>query len=64
MVFSDDFLHFVKIKKKMCWIHQNYLVALIQAFQKYIIIEKFQYLVLIISPMILDWTRECFQLKI
>ena len=29
MVFSDDFLHFLKIKKKMSWIHQNYLVALI-----------------------------------
>ena len=29
MVFSDDFLaHFLKIKKKICWIHQNYLVAL------------------------------------
>ena len=28
MVFSDDFLHFVKIKKKKNWIHQNYLVAL------------------------------------
>ena len=29
MVFSDDFLHFLKIKKKSCWIHQNYIVALI-----------------------------------
>ena len=29
MVFPDDFLHFLKIKKKKCWIHQNYLVALI-----------------------------------
>ena len=29
MVFSDDFLHFLKIKKKNnCRIHQNYLVAL------------------------------------
>ena len=28
MVFSDDFLHFLKIKKKKNWIHQNYLVAL------------------------------------
>ena len=28
MVFSDDFLHFLKIKKKNCQIHQNYLVAL------------------------------------
>ena len=28
MVFSDDFLHFLKIKKKNCWIHQNYLVTL------------------------------------
>ena len=28
MVFSDDFLHFVKIKKFFDWIHQNYLVAL------------------------------------
>ena len=29
MVFSDDFLHFLKIKKKNGWIHQKYLVALI-----------------------------------
>ena len=28
MVFSDDFLHFLKIKKTNCRIHQNYLVAL------------------------------------
>ena len=28
MVFSDDFLHFLRIKKKNCRIHQNYLVAL------------------------------------
>ena len=28
MVFSDDFLHFLKIKKEICRIHQNYLVAL------------------------------------
>ena len=28
MVFSDDFLHFLKIKNFFCWIHQNYLVAL------------------------------------
>ena len=28
MVFSDDFLHFLKIKKNNCRIHQNYLVAL------------------------------------
>ena len=28
MVFSDDFLHFLKIKKQNCRIHQNYLVAL------------------------------------
>ena len=28
MVFSDDFLHFLKIKKKNCRIHQNYFVAL------------------------------------
>ena len=29
MVFSNDFLHFLKIKKFICRIHQNYLVALI-----------------------------------
>ena len=29
MVFSDDILHFLKIKKEISWIHQNYLVALI-----------------------------------
>ena len=29
MVFSDDFLHFLKIKNFFSWIHQNYLVALI-----------------------------------
>ena len=29
MVFPDDFLHFLKIKNFFCWIHQNYLVALI-----------------------------------
>ena len=28
MVFSDDFLHFLKIKKTISCIHQNYLVAL------------------------------------
>ena len=28
MVISDDFLHFLKIKKKNGWIHQKYLVAL------------------------------------
>ena len=28
MVFSDDFLHFLKIKKKNCRIHKNCLVAL------------------------------------
>ena len=28
MVFSDDFLHFLKIKKKIVEFHQNYLVAL------------------------------------
>ena len=28
MVFSDDFLHFLEIKKKMVEITQNYLVAL------------------------------------
>ena len=28
MVFSDDFLHFLKIKKKTGRIQQNYLVAL------------------------------------
>ena len=27
MVFSDDFLYFLKIKKNNCPIHQNYLVA-------------------------------------
>ena len=32
MVFSDDFLHFLKIKKKNCQIHQNYLVALISRY--------------------------------
>ena len=29
MVFSDDSLHFLNIKKKKNWIHQNHLVALI-----------------------------------
>ena len=28
MVFSGDFLHFLKIKIFFFWIHQNYLVAL------------------------------------
>ena len=28
IVFSDDFLHFLKIKIFFYWIHQNYLVAL------------------------------------
>ena len=28
MVFSNDYLQFLKIKKKICRIHQNYLVAL------------------------------------
>ena len=28
MVFPDDFLHFLKMKKENCRIHQNYLVAL------------------------------------
>ena len=29
MMFSNDFLHFLKIKNFFCRIHQNYLVALI-----------------------------------
>ena len=28
MVFSDDFLHFLKSQNFFSWIHQNYLVAL------------------------------------
>ena len=34
MVFSDDFLHFLKIKKKNGWIYQNYFVALKALFIK------------------------------
>ena len=32
---SDEFLHFLKIKKKICRIHQNYLVALKETYQFY-----------------------------
>ena len=32
MVFSDGMMHFLKIKKQVCWIHQNYFVALNHVF--------------------------------
>ena len=43
MVFSNDFLHFLKIKNFFFWIHQNYLVALskcVQQVKKYMWAES------------------------
>ena len=59
MVFSDDFLHFLKIKKKNCWIHQNYIVALIWVIEYYVLMDEYQ-IVIILSIKAHIWqSSEC-----
>ena len=50
MVFSDDFLHFLKIKTIFFLIHQNYLVAL-----KY---YNFKILIFPVSYSTCSWRRK------